>query len=76
MKEKKRTGNNHRHDSCGCRQHQIITVMKGVYVGYVGLKEPGKGERNCSGFVFYLESSGFLQPCRFGDRLLATCSEN
>jgi len=27
--------------------------MKGVYVGYVGLKEPGKGERNCSGFVFY-----------------------
>jgi hypothetical protein len=50
--------------------------MKGVYVGYVGLKEPGKGERNCSGFVFYLESSGFLQPCRFGDRLLATCSEN
>jgi phage gp37-like protein len=76
MKEKKRTGNNHRHDSCGCRPHQIITVMKGVYVGYVGLKEPAKGERNCSGFVFYLESTGFIQTCRFGDRLIATCSEN
>jgi hypothetical protein len=66
MEEKKRTGNNHRHDSCGC-PHQISTVMKWVYVGYVGLKEPGKGERNCL---------GFLQPCRFGDGLLATCSEN
>jgi len=35
-------GNNHRHDSCGCLPHQIITVMKWVYVGYAGLKEPGR----------------------------------
>jgi len=39
MEEKKRTGNNHRHDSCGY-PHQISTVMKWVHVGYVGLKEP------------------------------------
>ena len=40
------------------------------------LKEPGNGKRNCLGFVFYLESTGFLQPCRIGDWLLATSSEN